>query len=50
MPKGLFLWQSEAGKYLKFRGPLNFDLILGIFFKVAECGLNNYYIIARYWM
>jgi hypothetical protein len=21
MPKGLFLWQSEAGKYLKFRGP-----------------------------
>ena len=22
MPKGLFLWQSEAGKYLKFRGPL----------------------------
>jgi hypothetical protein len=24
MPKGLFLWQSEAGKYLKFRGPLNF--------------------------
>jgi len=23
MPKGLFLWQSEAGKYLKFRGPLN---------------------------
>ena len=24
MPKGLFLWQSEAGKYLKFRGPLKF--------------------------
>jgi len=21
MPKGLFLWQSEAGKYFKFRGP-----------------------------
>jgi len=36
MPKGLFLWQSEAGKYFKFRGPLNLS-DEEVEFQVNEC-------------